>query len=126
MHCVCDMDVVCLLVVCVCGQSLTVDHAMNCATGGFPTLCHNKLKDFTKFCVKIAHCYGMHVLAFFFGFPSCIQTNCVQVGSLIPIPLFHYEIDTFKKSLAATTASCIISVCEVERNNLLSGRRNWP
>jgi len=32
---------------CVCGQSFTVDHAMNCATGGFPTLRHNELRDFT-------------------------------------------------------------------------------
>jgi len=32
---------------CVCGQGFTVGHAMNCATGGFPTLCHNELRDFT-------------------------------------------------------------------------------
>ena len=32
---------------CVCGHGFTVDHAMNCATGGFPTLRHNELRDFT-------------------------------------------------------------------------------
>ena len=32
---------------CVCGHGFTVDHAMNCASGGLPTLCHNELRDFT-------------------------------------------------------------------------------
>ena len=32
---------------CVCGHGFTVDHAMNCSSGGFPTLCHNELRDFT-------------------------------------------------------------------------------
>jgi len=32
---------------CVCGHGFTVDHAMNCASGGFPTLHHNELRDFT-------------------------------------------------------------------------------
>ena len=32
---------------CVCGQGFSVDHALNCPTGGYPTLRHNKLRDFT-------------------------------------------------------------------------------
>ena len=28
-------------------QGFSVDHAMNCPTGGFPTLRHNELRDFT-------------------------------------------------------------------------------
>ena len=32
---------------CVCGLGFTVDHVINCASGGFPTLCHNELRDFT-------------------------------------------------------------------------------
>ena len=32
---------------CVCGWGFTVDHVMNCPTGGFPTLRHNELRDFT-------------------------------------------------------------------------------
>jgi len=31
----------------MCGQGFTVDHAMNCATSGFPTLHRNELRDFT-------------------------------------------------------------------------------
>ena len=31
----------------VCGHGFTVDHAMNCSSGGFPTLRHNELRDFT-------------------------------------------------------------------------------
>jgi len=42
-----DYQVVCLLGVCVCGQGFMVDHAMNCATSGFPILHHNELRDFT-------------------------------------------------------------------------------
>ena len=29
-----------LPVKCVCGLGFTVDHVINCASGGFPTLCH--------------------------------------------------------------------------------------
>ena len=32
---------------CVCGKGFSVDHAMNCPTGGYPTLIHNELRDFT-------------------------------------------------------------------------------
>ena len=32
---------------CVCGSGFTVDYAMNCSSRGFPTIRHNKLKDFT-------------------------------------------------------------------------------
>ena len=32
---------------CVCGKSFSVDHALNCPTGGFPTIRHNQLRDFT-------------------------------------------------------------------------------
>ena len=32
---------------CVCGSTFTVDHALSCAKGGFPTLRHNELRYFT-------------------------------------------------------------------------------
>ena len=32
---------------CVCGQGFSVDHALNCPIGGYPTLRHNELRDFT-------------------------------------------------------------------------------
>ena len=32
---------------CVCGQGFSIDHALNCPTGGCPTLRHNELRDFT-------------------------------------------------------------------------------
>ena len=32
---------------CVCGHGFTVDRAMNCSSGGFPTSRHNELRDFT-------------------------------------------------------------------------------
>jgi len=32
---------------CGCSSGFTVDHAMFCSSGGFPTIRHNKLRDFT-------------------------------------------------------------------------------
>ena len=31
---------------CACSKSFTVEHAMNCPAGGFPTMRHNELRDF--------------------------------------------------------------------------------
>ena len=32
---------------CDCGNGMTVEHALSCAKGGFPTLRHNEIRDFT-------------------------------------------------------------------------------
>ena len=32
---------------CVCGQSFTVQHALSCPRGGFPSIRHNELRDLT-------------------------------------------------------------------------------
>ena len=32
---------------CELGQGFSVDHALNCPTGGYPTLRYNELRDFT-------------------------------------------------------------------------------
>ena len=32
---------------CACGASFTMEHALSCPTGGFPTLRHNEVRDFT-------------------------------------------------------------------------------
>ena len=41
---------------CVCGHGFTVDHAMNCSSGGFSTLRHNELTDFTTAALsKVCH-----------------------------------------------------------------------
>ena len=32
---------------CACGASFTMEHALSCPTGGFPTLRHNQVRDFT-------------------------------------------------------------------------------
>ena len=48
---------------CVCGKRFSMDHAMNCPTGGYSTLRHNELRDFTantlsevcsSMCVKLS------------------------------------------------------------------------
>ena len=41
---------------CVCGKSFNVDHALNCSKGGFPTIRHNKIHDFTaKLLTEVCH-----------------------------------------------------------------------
>jgi hypothetical protein len=37
---------------CACGQSLSVDHAMICQKGGFPTLRHNEIRDLSANLLK--------------------------------------------------------------------------
>ena len=32
---------------CACGKSFTIDHALNCPTGGFPIVRHNEIRDLT-------------------------------------------------------------------------------
>ena len=32
---------------CVCGKSFTVQHAFSCPCGGFPSICHNELRNLT-------------------------------------------------------------------------------
>ena len=32
---------------CICGKSFTVEHALSCPFGGFPTLCHNEIRNLT-------------------------------------------------------------------------------
>ena len=46
MHCVYDI-VGCLVAFLLSVFVVTVDHAMNCSSSGFPTLCQNKFRDFT-------------------------------------------------------------------------------
>ena len=47
---------------CVCGHGFTVDHAMNCSSGGFPTLCHNELGDSPQlYCVLSEVCNDVAV-----------------------------------------------------------------
>ena len=45
---------------CVCGHGFTVDHAMNCSSGGFPSLCHNELRHFTAAALsEVCHDVGI-------------------------------------------------------------------
>ena len=37
---------------CVCGQSFTIDHALSCPTGGYPSIRHNELRDITAGLLK--------------------------------------------------------------------------
>ena len=40
----------------MCGHGITVDHAMNCTSGGFPILSHNGLRYFTAVALsKVCH-----------------------------------------------------------------------
>ena len=43
---------------CVCGQSFTVQHALSCPKGGFPSIRHNELRDLTASLLKKT-CHGV-------------------------------------------------------------------
>ena len=37
---------------CVCGQWFTIAHPLSCPTGGYPSICHNELRDITADLLK--------------------------------------------------------------------------
>ena len=32
---------------CICGWQFTIEHALNCPRGGFPSICHSEIRDIT-------------------------------------------------------------------------------
>ena len=45
---------------CVCGKQLTIEHALSCASGGFPSIRHNELCDLTaQFLTETCHSVGI-------------------------------------------------------------------
>ena len=41
---------------CICGSIYTVEHAMNCPSGGFPSIRHNEVHDLTSaFLTEVCH-----------------------------------------------------------------------
>ena len=45
---------------CICGSIYTVEHAMNCPSGGFPSIRHNEVRDLTS--VRYVIMQNLHVL----------------------------------------------------------------
>ena len=45
---------------CVCGQRLTVEHALSCSRGGFPSIRHNEIRDLTAELMSEV-CYGVGI-----------------------------------------------------------------
>ena len=50
---------------CVCGEKFTVDHALNCPRGGYPSIRHNELRDITADLLSEV-CHGV-------GTEPCLQ-----------------------------------------------------
>ena len=50
---------------CVCGQRLTVEHALSCSRGGFPSIRHNEIRDMTADMMSEV-CHGV-------GIEPCLQ-----------------------------------------------------
>ena len=45
---------------CVCGKHFTIEHALSCPCGGFPSIRHNELRDITaQFLTEICHSVGI-------------------------------------------------------------------
>ena len=45
---------------CACGNNLSVEHALSCAKGGFPTIRHNEIRDMTATFLK-EDCYDVSI-----------------------------------------------------------------
>ena len=44
---------------CVCGKTFSIEHALNCPCGGYPSIRHNELRDITAtFLTKVCHSVG--------------------------------------------------------------------
>ena len=45
---------------CSCGKQFTVEHALSCSHGGYPSICHNELRDITaELMSKVCHNVGI-------------------------------------------------------------------
>ena len=45
---------------CVCGKQFTVEHALGCPCGGFPSIRHNELRDITaELLTEVCHSVGV-------------------------------------------------------------------
>eukprot|EP00731_Ephydatia_muelleri_P021876 Em0014g467a len=50
---------------CICGSIYTVEHAMNCPSGGFPSIRHNEVRDLTSAFLSENFCGKDHQTAYF-------------------------------------------------------------
>ena len=55
---------------CVCGQRLTIEHALICSRGEFPSIRHNEIRDMTDNLMREV-CYGV-------GIEPCLQAVTEQ------------------------------------------------
>ena len=45
---------------CVCGKKLTTEHAFSCTCGGYPSICHNEIRDLTAMLLsEVCHNVGI-------------------------------------------------------------------
>ena len=45
---------------CTCGHQFSIEHALSCPTGGFPTICHNEVRDITASLLTEV-CHGVSI-----------------------------------------------------------------
>ena len=44
---------------CTCGKKFSAEHALSCSHGGFPSICHNELRDITaELLTEVCHNVG--------------------------------------------------------------------
>ena len=86
---------------CVCGKSFNVDHALNCSTGGFPTIRHNEIRDFTaKLLTEVCH-------------DVCVEPPLQALsGEHLPLATANREdnarLDVRQEILGNTTSVCLL------------------
>ena len=83
---------------CACGHSFTVEHALSCSMGGFPTLRHNEIRDLTANLMSEV-CHNV-----------CVEPHCGEGGA-----------GTVQKGQSANTCTAISApqVTQTPRHRLL-------
>ena len=52
-----------LFATCVCGKTFSIEHALNCPCGGYPSIRHNELRDITAtLLTEVCHSVGTELV----------------------------------------------------------------
>ena len=72
---------------CVCSHPFFIDHALTCSTGGYPTITHNALRDFTakimsEVCHDVPHLQTLKGETFTHATANTADAVCLDISAL--------------------------------------------
>ena len=95
---------------CVCGTSFTVEHAFTCPHGGYPSLCHNEIRDTTAQLISEVYpnvateptLQPVMNECFFHHFANTESDACLDVRAQRFWGLYHQQAYIFLMSMCLT------------------------